>query len=208
MRKKLGVAVLATTLVFGGSSLSALAAGKGKGLETAPGQSENFSKGISTELITTQNVTEDVIIDKQTATDSDTVTKETITTKDYIVVEEKVENHPTKNESRIVKVKKYLTDTTTATWDETTTTFTTTTTTTPVTITETIETLITHQGAPGSNGKVLSEASTSKINEVKGEPVSEVSVTSETSKGEVSVSTKTTTNKTETETTGWAIGQN
>lgn len=206
--KKLFTGILATTLILGAGT-GVLAQGKGKGQETAPGQSENFSKGITTEVVVTENVTEEVRIDEETSTNSTTEPKSFSSVEIVEEVVTTIEKHPTKNEYRDVITTTTKKITNTSIWDETTTVTTTKTTETPVTITETIETTIQHHGAPGSNGKVLSENSiVIGKNEVLGEPV--IKETSETTvtKGETRTETTTEVLDTKTERSGWKIGHN
>ncbi|RSD22314.1 hypothetical protein [Mesobacillus subterraneus] len=207
--KKVSVTALSLVLSISFASGAMASNGKAKGLENAPGQSENFSKGITTEVLVTKNVTEEVRVDVETSTNSTTEPKSSSLVK---IVEESVttvEKHPTKNEYRDVITITIKEVTTTSTWDETTTLTTTTTTETPVTITETIETTIQHRGAPGSNGKLLlSDSVVIGKDEVKGDPL--VSETSETTVTEGEVTSQTTSKviDTKVERSGWKIGHN
>ncbi|WEG16939.1 hypothetical protein PQ478_20935 [Alkalihalophilus pseudofirmus] len=203
--QKLSVAVL--TLILSVSFTTGAMAnngnGNGKGLETAPGQSENFSKGVTTEVIVTTNETKGVEVNSIESAVTETKT-DTDITEERVVIKSNTEKHPTKNEYRDVTVTATVRTVTTSTWDETTTT--TTTTETPVTVIETIETTITHQGAPGSNGKVLSESSKSSEKRVEGEPI--VTVATTTTKGELETSTVTEQIDEKEDKSGWKIGHN
>lgn len=214
MKKVKKLSVLTLTLMISLSLATGVMAsngkGNGKGLETAPGQSVNFSKGVTTEVVVTENVTEEVRVDVETS--SNTTTEPMSSTSEKIVEEviTTTEKHPTKNEYRDVVTTTTKKVTTTSSWEESTTVTTTTITETPVTITETIETTIQHQGAPGSNGKVLNKSSVviDTKEEVLGATVvnetSEITVT----KGEISTETNTQILDTKKELNGWRIGHN
>ncbi|MCT8140012.1 hypothetical protein H1D32_21380 [Anaerobacillus sp. CMMVII] len=167
--KKLSVVVLTLLLSLSLTTGALASNGKGKGLETAPGQSANFSNGITTLVTTSEIVTEDLRVDRETSEESSTETKSS-TSEELVVVDTKVEKefHPAQNWFRYVTTTTTQKTTIQSSWDETTTITTTTTTETPLTITETTETTITHRGAPGSNGKVLSETSLTTKDVVEG----------------------------------------
>lgn len=179
MKKMSKVLVSALCLVLVASSFSAaLANGRGQGLTTAPGQAVNFSKGITTIITTSEEVTESVLenivveqsisTEQQSAIDVNEQIVSVVT--DYI----KHQQYDTLGHPHYRHVKERTTTTkevvtTELTWDETTTTSVTTVTGTPVTTTVTTTTTVMHQGAPGSNGKVISEVTETNSVDVFGE---------------------------------------
>lgn len=127
--------------------------GKGKGLVNAPGQAENFSKGITT-VVTNEDVTfQDVEISYRNVV-SDPVDKEEIS---FVVgepvVTTRIEKHNIHDWYRTVTITTTSTTYYRTTWTETITV--TETLETPVTITGVTTTTLSHRGAPGSNGEVL-----------------------------------------------------
>lgn len=187
--KKLSVIALSFMLSVGFATGAMASNGKGVGLETAPGQSVNFSKGITTIVTTTENVTEDVLVDVETSSDSSNETKTSTSVEEVVSdVIKTTERHPVQNWYREVFTTTTDTITTTSSWNETTTVTTTTTTETPVTITETTVTTLSHRGAPGSNGKVISENSVTTNGEVLGDAIVNTEYDTTVSTGEVTTS--------------------
>lgn len=162
--KKLLVAALTIGLLssFSTAAMAATNNGQGKGLATAPGQADNFSKGITTEVTTTENVVQSIITNTQISnpifvssvpmneTTSEVIGSTSVTTIDY---------HPVQIWSREVTATTTETTVTTTAWDEITTATTTTVTDIPVTTTETTVATNLHHGAPVSNGKEISNDS-------------------------------------------------
>lgn len=210
MKRAKKLSVIALTMVLSLSLATGTLAnnGKGKGLDTAPGQSVNFSKGVTTEVIVTENVTSEVRISENTSVNSYTVpmSAKTISEEHNVIIDTYIEKHNTKDEYREVVVTATVITTNTSSWDETTTVTTTTRMETPVTIIETIETTILHQGAPGSNGKILSVTSIPTIKEIEGE--STVTTTSETEVTKSAITTETITENSDIDEkrSGWKIG--
>lgn len=205
-------------MLFSSVSSAAFAAGNGdnKGKATAPGQSVNFSKGVTTIVTTTETVEHDSEIDVQESTEysdvpmSETLAPVTLEPVETITIEESKEfcNNGHKQENCEIKHKYRTiitedTITTTNTWVETTAITTTTTTVTPVTTTVTTVTTTQHQGAPGSNGKFIGETSTSTSVAVKGDPVTTSTQETNITNGPVSSTSVTTTMTLSNTVSGW-----
>lgn len=171
--KKFTVIALSLMLTTGFASSALANNGKGGGLAHAPGQSENFSKGVTTNVDVTENVSYDTKEETDSAITSTTVTPGTSTVVGEPVVSVKTyeEKHPQQDWYRIVTETTTSVTTTVSTWEDTTTVTTHYVYEIPVTITETTTTTSTHRGAPGSNGKQLSEVSITDVNSVDGERV-------------------------------------
>ncbi len=163
--KKILASALTLTLLFSLSNIAMASTGKGNGLATAPGQSTTFSKGVTTIVtVTTNDVhsteTNTIVSEPIVATVSKSDSASVVTGMEVIT-----ENHNTHEWTR--QLTKTETTTTTTTWDEITSKTTTTLVNTPVTTTYTTVTTVMHQGAPGSNGKVISNNSITSISNVE-----------------------------------------
>lgn len=215
--KKISMLVFVLMLFFSVSS-AVFAAGNGdnKGKATAPGQSVNFSKGVTTIVTTTETVEHNSKIDVQESTEysyvpmSETlapVTSEPVVTttivdsKEFCNSGHKQENCEIKHKYRTIITQDTIT--TTNTWVETTAMTTTTTTVTPVTTTVTTVTKTQHQGAPGSNGKFIGETSTSTSVDVIGDPVTTSTQETKITNGPVSSTPVTTTKTLSDNVSGW-----
>lgn len=166
--KKLLVIMLAMVLVIALAVPAMANNGKGKGLVNAPGQAENFSKGITT-VVTNEDVTiKDFEISYRNVV-SDPVDKE----EEFSIVGEPkvtttIEKHNIHDWYRTVTITTTTTTYYRTTWTETTTV--TETLETPVTITGVTTTTLSHRGAPGSNGEVLiNESVFAETNRVYGD---------------------------------------
>lgn len=179
-----------------------------KGLETAPGQAENFSKGITTITSFKDEVTYGEEVNTSVSTQSSTENKSNESEELVITNATRTEKHPTKDLYRDVITTTTKKVTTTTSWDETTNVTTTTTTVTPITIMQKVKTTLMHRGAPGSNGKVLSEVTENvgAATVVKGEPVVSTDEETEVIVGDKTVSTSEVVINIEEKTTGWAVG--
>lgn len=171
--KKFTVIALSLMLTTGFASSALANNGKGAGLAEAPGQSENFSKGVTTLVDVTEKVSYDTI--EETFSEITSVTStpysETIVGEPVVTVKSYEEKHPQQDWYRIITETTTSIPTTTRVWEETTTVTTHSSYETIVTITETTTTTSTHRGAPGSNGKQLSEVSVIDVTSVAGEKV-------------------------------------
>ncbi|QHJ70578.1 hypothetical protein [Planococcus halotolerans] len=171
--KKFTVIALSLMLTTGFASSALANNGKGAGLAEAPGQSENFSKGITTLVDVAEKVSYDTI--EETFSEITSVTStpfsETIVGEPVVTVKSYEEKHPSKDWYKIVTETTTSIPTTTRVWEDTTTVTTHYSYETLVTITETTTTTSTHRGAPGSNGKHLSEVSVIDVTSVAGEKV-------------------------------------
>ena len=173
---------------------------KGAGLAEAPGQSVNFSKGVTTLVDVFEKISYDTI--EETSSEITSVTcipfSKSVVGEPVVTVKTFEKKHPQQDWYRIVTETTTSIPTTTKEWEETTTVTMHYTYKTPVTITETTTTTSTHRGAPGSNGKQLSDVSVVDVNSVAGKKVlvgsedTEAVTTSEvTETTTTSVSTKT-----------------
>jgi hypothetical protein len=169
MNKMKKMSIFTLTLIFSMSLATGALAGNGKA--HAPGQSENFHKGITTEVTTSEDVHEKTLYDTEVSESKETVPKVKTYEKDPVVTEivEK-EYHQQHDRYRYVTTTTTETTTVTETWNEVTTTKTTNFIETPMTITKTTVTTSEHRGAPGSSGKHLGETSETTVDKVKGEP--------------------------------------
>jgi hypothetical protein len=189
--KKLIALVLTTSLVLG-LTTGAMAA--------APGQAVNFSKGVTTVVTTNKEVntvieTGTIIHDPVSVNSVPQSSVSTDVTHGTSVVT--IEKHPVQDWTREVTTVPVTTVTTTTSWNDVTYETITDRTETPVTTTITTTTTILHQGAPGSNGKLISSDSVVTTEVTRGQTVvvsSEVTNT-ETVKENVE-STSVTTNST------------
>lgn len=171
--KKFTVIALSLMLTTGFASSALANNGKGAGLAEAPGQSENFSKGITTLVDVSEIVSYDTI--EETSSEITSVTStpfsESVVGEPVVTVKTYEEKHPQQDWYRIVTETTTSIPTTTKEWEETTTVTTHYSYETLVTITETTTTTSTHRGAPGSNGKQFSDVSVVDVNSVAGEKV-------------------------------------
>ncbi len=169
MNKMKKMSIFTLTLIFSMSLATGALAGNGKA--HAPGQSENFHKGITTEVTTSEDVYEKNLYDTDVSESKETVPKVKTYEKDPVVTEivEK-EEHSSQDWYRLRTTTTTETTTVTETWNEVTTTKTTDFIETPVTITKTTVTTNEHRGAPGSSGKHLGETSETTVDKIKGEP--------------------------------------
>lgn len=199
-------------MVLGISGIALANNGKGKGLETAPGQSENFSKGITTVVAVEEVTVESEDIDVQVSEDSTTETKSETTVTTNTTEEQVKVFHPNAHKQdsnqpgwyRYDTIVTTVTTTIISTWDETTTVTTTTTTVTPITTVEIIETTIQHRGAPGSNGEVISETSqTISSVTTEGEQVITTETSTVVTLGEVTTTSSSVTSSETIEGEGW-----
>lgn len=173
--KKLLMVLFAVVLVFGFASGSLASGGNDDSHVT---KTVTFEKGVTTIVTTTVDVSHDKKVEVKKSTDTSTVkkSKKEVSKKVEVVVTK--EKHPTKHKFyrdvktattyKIVKVTK---------WDEVTKTTTIKTITTPVKIIKTTVHTLKHRGAPGSNGKVISDET--KVNTEKKYGKPEVEVTTE-----------------------------
>jgi hypothetical protein len=169
MKKVKKMSIFALTLVLSMSLATGALASNGK--DSAPGQSENFHKGITTEVTTSEEVYDKTIYDTEVTDDFEIVPKQKTYEKDPVVTEEVTrEEHPSQDWYRYKTTTTTETTTVTETWNEEITTITTKFIETPVTVTKTTVITSEHRGAPGSNGKHLGETSEITIDKVKGEP--------------------------------------
>lgn len=203
--KTLTAIALSAVLTTGFASGAMASNGKGAGLAEAPGQSENFSKGVTTLVDVSQKVSYDTKEESSSAVTSVTSTPQTdsVDSNPVITTNSYTEKHPVHNWYRNVTETTTSITTTVSAWDETTTVTTHYYYEIPVTITETTTTTSTHRGAPGSNGKQLSEVSVTDSTSVDGERVlvgtkDDPAVT----KGDVTKTTSTATD-TVTEKSEW-----
>ena len=171
--KKLTVIALSLMLTTGFASGAMASNGKGAGLAQAPGQSENFSKGVTTLVDVTEKVSSDTKEETSSAVTS--VTKApgsaSVDSEPVVTVKSYKEKHSSQNWYRNVTETTTSITTTVSKWEDTTTVTTHSFYETPVTITETTTTTSTHRGAPGSNGKQLNEVSVTDKTSVAGERV-------------------------------------
>lgn len=169
--KKFTVIALSLMLTTSFASGALANNGKGGGLADAPGQSENFSKGVTTVVDVTENVSHATREETSSAITSVTTTPvtESVAGEPVVTVRYYEEKHPAQDWTRIVKETTTSITTTVRTWDETTAVTTHSLYEVPVTITETTTTTSTHRGAPGSNGKQLSEIAVTDTQSVDGE---------------------------------------
>lgn len=195
--KKLTVIALSLMLTTGFASGAMASNGKGAGLADAPGQSENFSKGVTTLVDVTENVSYDTKEETDSAVTSVTSAPGTssVDGAPSVSVKSYIEYHPQHDWYRNVTETTTSITTTVSSWEDTTTVTTHYFYETPVTITETTTTTSTHRGAPGSNGKQLSHESVTDVTSVDGEKVLVDSKDSSVvTKGEVTESSSTATN--------------
>ncbi|MDN7241698.1 hypothetical protein QWY14_07825 [Planococcus sp. N028] len=171
--KKITVIALSLMLTTGFASGAMASNGKGAGLEKAPGQSENFSKGVTTLVDVSETVSYDTLKETSSAVTSVTSTPDTASVDGapVVTVNSYQEKHPQQKWYRTVTVTTTSITTTVSEWEDTTTVTTHYFYETPVTITDTTTTTSTHRGAPGSNGKQLSEVSVTDQKSVAGEKV-------------------------------------
>jgi hypothetical protein len=189
------VSIVLLTLLFTLSFATSAFASAGK--DYAPGQSESFSKGITTKVIVTEDVQEKTLHKKDVSFDTKTEKKEKSYTKKPVVTKDKTkEYHKKHNWYRYVTTTKTDTTTVHKTWDEVTKTKTTKFIEIPVTITKKTVTTIKHRGAPGSNGKKISETTETFTDKVKGKPK-----VTDTKKEVLSVKKKNHDKKEDTKTT-------
>lgn len=209
--KKLFAAVLSLVLIISITPAALATNGKGAGLAAAPGQAENFIKGVTTNVTTTQTVAYSTKTDVQTSVAYSTEAKSetyvtTESTSSPAVTETRTVGIPGKgvhDQAREVITTTTATTTAINTWDETTAITTTTKTETPVTTTYTTVTTDLHHGVPVSEGKQISnDVKTTSIS-VEGTPVITISTDSVTTSGPVTTTsdTKYATVTTQTE---WA----
>mgnify|MGYP000875932529 CR=1 FL=1 len=200
--KKIVALVMITAIMLGMPSMTFANNGRGKGLATAPGQSENFSKGITT-VVTLREVTiesEDIDIGTSEYSIVEAKFETTVVTnlsEEQVKVYHENAHNPGSNQAgwyRYDTIKTTVITTTTLSWDETTTITETTTTVIPIITIETIETTLQHRGAPGSNGEVLGETSrTISSVSTEGKPVVTTETTTEVTIGEVTTTTNSAT---------------
>lgn len=190
--------------------LSLAPAAMAKGTETAPGQAVNFSKGITTLISFKDVVTNSERVNTSVSTTSSTERKSSIVEELVTTTTTITEKHPQHDQYRDVVTTTTKKIITTTSWDETTNVTTTTTTVTPITTTQNVKTTLMHQGAPGSNGKVLSTVTENigQAIDVEGESVVTTNVETEVIEGEKSVSVSEVIISENKETSGWKIGLN
>lgn len=171
--KKFTVIALSLMLTTGFASGAMASNGKGAGLSEAPGQSENFYKGVTTLVDVTESVSYDTKEETSSAITSVTSSPGTVSadSEPIVTVKSYEEKHPVHNWYRNVTQTTTTITSTVSTWLDTTTVTTHYFYEIPVTITETTTTTSTHRGAPGSNGKQLSLASVTETQSVDGERV-------------------------------------
>ena len=184
--KKLLMILFAVVLVFGFASTS-MASGDNDDSHTT--KTVTFEKGITTIVTTTVDVSHDKEVKVKKHTDTSVVkkSKKDVSKKvDVVVTKEK---HPTKH-----KWYRDVTTTTTykivkvTTWDEVTKTTKIKTITTPVKIIKTTVNTLKHRGAPGSNGKVISDETKVDTEKKYGEPKVEVATKTEVTKENIKTS--------------------
>ncbi|WP_147433985.1 hypothetical protein [Planomicrobium sp. Y74] len=165
--------VLSLMLTTGFASGAMASNGKGVGLADAPGQSENFSKGVTTLVDVDEKVSYETIEETSSAVTSVTTktVSESVDSEPIVIVNTYEEKHQKHDWYRTVTETTTSITTTVSTWEETATVTTHYFYETPVTFTETTTTTSTHRGAPGSNGKQLGEVSVTDTTSVAGEKV-------------------------------------
>lgn len=184
--KKLFMILFAVVLVFGFAS-SSLAGGKDDSHVT---KTVTFEKGVTTIVTTTVDVSHDKDVKVKKSTDTSIVkkSKKDVSEKvDVVVTKEKhPKNHKlyrdvkTTTTYKVVKLTK---------WDEVTKTHKIKTTTTPIKIIKTTVNTLKHRGAPGSNGKVISDETKVHSEKKYGEPQVKVTTKKDVYKENVKTST-------------------
>ncbi|WP_394120190.1 hypothetical protein [Planococcus donghaensis] len=184
--KKLFMILFAAVLVFGFAS-SSLAGGKDDSHVT---KTVTFEKGVTTIVTTTVDVSHDKEVEVKKSTNTSTVKKskkDVFEKVDVVVTKEKhPKNHKlyrdvkTETTYKVIKV---------TTWDEVTKTKKIKTITTPVKIIKTTVNTLKHRGAPGSNGKVISDETKVHTEKKYGKPEVKVTTKKQVSKENVKTST-------------------
>lgn len=185
--KKLLMILFTIVLVFGFASGSLASGGKDDSHVT---KTVTFEKGVTTIVTTTVDVSHDKEVNVKKSTDASTVkkSKKAVSKKVEVVVTK--EKHPnnhklyrdvkTATTYKVVKLTK---------WDEVTKTTKIKTTTTPVKIVKTTVNTLKHKGAPGSNGKVISDETKVDKEKKLGKPEVKVTTKKTVSKENVKTST-------------------
>ena len=185
--KKLLMILFTVVLVFGFASGSLASGGKDDSHVT---KTVTFEKGITTIVTTTVDVSHDKKVEVKKSTDTSTIKKSKKDVSEKVEVVVTKEKHPTNHKLyRDVKTATTYKIVKLTTWDEVTKTTTIKTITTPVKIIKTTVNTLKHRGAPGSNGKVISDETKVNTEKKYGKPEVEVTTKKDVYKENVKTST-------------------